>query len=59
MGARQELNVAAFNGCLVIPAALSLVGRSWAAFLVAPAVLMVGVVATGAIRIGRRRRSSI
>ncbi len=35
MGARQKLNAAYFNGCLIVAALVGLVGKSWALFWLA------------------------
>ncbi len=50
MSARNKLNVAHTNGCLVIAAFVGMMTESWAVFLLAFAALMIGGVASGDIR---------
>lgn len=38
--ARTKLNVAYFNGCLLVAALFGLIGESWAVFLAALAILL-------------------
>jgi 4-hydroxybenzoate polyprenyltransferase len=52
MGARQKLNAAYFNICLLIAAATGLVFQSWLAFLVALASTLVSAAYGGGIRRG-------
>ncbi|APW63212.1 hypothetical protein [Paludisphaera borealis] len=48
--ARTKLNVAYFNGCLVVAAVIGLGARSWAVFLAALAVAVAYGVHAGDIR---------
>jgi 4-hydroxybenzoate polyprenyltransferase len=52
MGARQKLNAAYFNICLLIAAASGLVFQSWLAFLVALVSMLVSAAYSGVIRHG-------
>ena len=53
MGARGKLNVAYFNGCLLLAAA-GLAAQSWAAFALTLAVTVFANVYVGHIRPARR-----
>ena len=50
MGARQKLNVAYFNGCLVVSALVGLVGQNWALFWLALIVSLALCCHSGEIR---------
>ena len=50
MNARNKLNVAYANGCLVLAALVGAMAESSAVFLLAFAALMIGGVASGDIR---------
>ncbi len=56
MGARQKLNVAFVNGALIVAAVAGFVFKSWAVFVVAAVVLVVGAIHCSDIRPGPRRR---
>jgi len=56
VNARNKLNVANANGCLILAAFLGILAGSWAVFLAAFAALFAGGVATGDIRIRPRGR---
>ena len=59
MGARDRLNVASFNGSLVIAAIAGLAFDSWLVFSLVACVLIAGDLFSGAIRLsgGRSGRS--
>ena len=50
MGARQKINVAAVNGCLIVAGLLGLVTQSWPAFGAALLVLLALAYHAGDIR---------
>ena len=54
MSARNKLNVATVNGCLLIAAFVGTMAGSWAVFLLALAALVAGGIASGDIRPRRR-----
>ena len=54
--ARAKLNVAAFNGCLLVSAIFGWLAQSWAVFSIALVVTLVCGVASGEIRPSRGRR---
>jgi hypothetical protein len=54
--ARTKLNVAYFNGCLLVAALFGLVAESWAVFLAALAVLIGCGIYCDEIRCTRRVR---
>ena len=56
MGARQQLNLAYFHGCLLIAAVVGSMARSWTVFPTTPAVLVGGARYTDQIRPAGRRR---
>jgi hypothetical protein len=57
MGARQKLNQAVMNGCLIVAGVVGALCRSWLVFGVATAVVIGLAVHGGDIRLrGRRRR---
>jgi uncharacterized membrane protein len=56
MSARTKLNVAFFNGTLLIAGLLGAVTQSWKVFSVALVVLLVASVITGEIRFRKRGR---
>jgi hypothetical protein len=59
MGARQKLNLAYINGCIVVAALIGLACQSWVVFLVGVAVLLVLDLVGGNIRASpqdRRKR---
>ncbi len=55
-GARQKLNVAHANGCLVVAALVGMLAESGAVFLLALAALIAGSFVSGDIRIRPRGR---
>ena len=54
MGARQKLNVAYFNGCLILAAVIGASAESGLGFVLALIVLVMGGYASGEIRPGGR-----
>ena len=56
MNARNKLNVASANGCLMLAAFLGMLAQSWAVFWLALAALIAGGIASGDIRIRPRGR---
>ena len=50
MGARQKLNVAYFNGCLLVSGLVGLVGQSWTLFWLALIVSFALCCHSGEIR---------
>jgi hypothetical protein len=54
--ARHKLNVAYFNGAVIIAALIGMIAGSWAVFWIALAVLFVGGIYAGYIRPQSRRR---
>ena len=48
--ARKKLNIATFNGCLLVAVLFGLIAGSWAVFWVALVVTLVGGVYGGEIR---------
>jgi len=54
MSARNKLNVAYFNGSLLIAGVLGLVLQSWPIFFLALIALVIGNLYTGGIRPRRR-----
>ena len=50
MGARQKLNAAYFNGCLIVAGLVGLVGQSWTLFWLALVVAVAACVHSGGIR---------
>jgi hypothetical protein len=50
MNARNKLNVAYFNGCLVVAAVIGLLFQSWPVFVGALVVLVIGNLISGGIR---------
>ena len=52
MGARQKLNVAYFNGCLILAAVVGASAESGVVFLLALITLVMGSYASGDIRPG-------
>ena len=56
MNARNKLNVADINGCLVLAALVGMMAESWAVFVLAFAALVAGGIASGDIRIRPRGR---
>ena len=50
MNARNKLNVAALNGCLLLAALVGAMAESGAVFVLAFAALMIGGIASGDIR---------
>jgi len=50
VSARNKLNVAHTNGCLVIAAFVGMMAESWAVFLLAFAALVAGGIVGGDIR---------
>ncbi len=50
MNARNKLNVAAINGCLLVAALVGMMAESGAVFLLAFAALIAGGIAAGDIR---------
>ncbi len=55
MGAREKLNAAYLNGCLIIAAVVGLASGSWVVFGAVLAVLVGGALYSGEIRPRRRR----
>ena len=56
MNARNKLNVAALNGCLIFAALVGMMAESGAVFLLALAALIAGGIVSGDIRIRPRGR---
>ncbi|MDG3002834.1 hypothetical protein [Paludisphaera mucosa] len=56
MNARNKLNVAYFNGCLLVAAFVGAAAGSWAVFLLAVAGLAAAGVVGGDIRLKPRGR---
>jgi hypothetical protein len=56
MNARGKLNVAYFNGSLVLAGILGLFTESWIAFFLAAAVLLMIQLAVGGIRLKKEER---
>jgi len=54
MSAREKLNMAAFNGSLIIAGALGVLAQSWTLFWGVFCLLIVSSVATGNIRFKRK-----
>ena len=55
MSARKKLNVAFLNGSVIVAAVVGLLFGSWAAFALVLALLLVGSLLAGEIRLGKRR----
>ncbi len=51
VNARNKLNVAAINGCLLVAALVGMMAESGAVFLLTLAALIAGAIASGDIRI--------
>ena len=56
MHARQKLNRAAINACILMAGVIGLLAESWVAFLVALAVAAALAAYSGDIRIGPQNR---
>jgi hypothetical protein len=56
MGARSKLNVAFLNGSVFVAALVGWLCKSWAAFGLVLAVLLIGNFVMGEIRPGKRRK---
>ena len=56
MHARQKLNRAAVNGCILLAGTIGLLAGSWVAFLVALAAAAALATYSGDIRLGPWRR---
>lgn len=56
MSAREKLNVAYLNGCLIAAAVFGVLLQSWIAFLIALIVGVVCALHAGDIRPTRRKR---
>jgi hypothetical protein len=54
MSARHKLNVAAGNGILLIAGVSALLCQSWTVFWLLSGVLLLGAIASGSIRSGKR-----
>jgi hypothetical protein len=54
MNARNKLNVAYFNGSVIVAGLIGMVIQSWPIFVAALAVLVIGNLIAGDIRTGRR-----
>jgi len=50
VNARNKLNVATVNGCLLLAALVGMMTESWAVFLLAFAALVAGGITSGDIR---------
>ena len=57
MSARRKLNAAFFNGSIIVAAVVGLLFGSWAAFALVLALLLVGSLLAGDIRLGKGRRN--
>lgn len=56
MGARQKLNSAALNGCLLVAGMIGAISGSWLVFGIALAAAMALSLGSGEIRTRPRRR---
>jgi len=54
MNARNKLNVAYFNGSMIVASVVAMMAQSWPVFVLALVVLVMGNVCTGSIRPRRR-----
>ncbi|HWL10658.1 MAG TPA: hypothetical protein VNQ76_19785 [Planctomicrobium sp.] len=54
MSAREKLNMAAFNGSLIIAGALGVLAQSWPLFWGVFCLLIVSNLVTGGIRVKRK-----
>lgn len=56
MSARDKLNRAYLNGALLVAGVFGVIGQSWSIFVMAAVLLSLLSVATGEVRLSRRKR---